>query len=398
VAFALIALGGAASGSLLARHFNVNAGAAAPFDICRAVFGNACDDVVSSELAVQFGIPLAGWGLVHFSVVAVALALALGVGEGFRNVGTLAAIALCAIATVLGVALIAAMAVGGRLCPLCIVVHVANLFLIPVILMASARTPAEWRAAIAAGFDYVAGRDREDPTLARWQISGLVTLGLVGVVAYQWVLIQADRHAARTPSPVTLKQVLADLDKAQAYEFSIADDDPAIGDRTGRLQLVVFSDFQCPACRRAAQAIAHAREHHPELSVVFKHYPLSKACNPALRVDLHPLSCAAAYAAEAARRQGKFWEYHDALFEAGDPLDAGAIRNAASHVGLDLDRFDADIADEGTKAKVDADIALGKTLKVTGTPSIFLNKKLLSDQALALFDQVIDHQAAHLHD
>ena len=119
--------------------------------------------------------------------------------------------------------------------------------------------------------------------------------------------------------------------------------DPALGERNAKLQLVLFSDFECPACQRFARALAGIRNRHPELAVVFKHYPLGKACNAGIRVDLHPLSCDAACAAEAARRQGKFWEYHDALFAATQSLDADLLRKLADDVGLDRSRFEADV-------------------------------------------------------
>jgi protein-disulfide isomerase len=104
------------------------------------------------------------------------------------------------------------------------------------------------------------------------------------------------------------------------------------------------------------------------------------------------LSCAAAYAAEAARRQGKFWEYHDALFAATEPLEEGVLRRSAQAVGIDLTRFEADLADAPTAAKVAADVMLGKSLKIIGTPSAFLGKKQLSSRAMAQLEPLIEHE------
>jgi protein-disulfide isomerase len=125
---------------------------------------------------------------------------------------------------------------------------------------------------------------------------------------------------------------------------------------------------------------------------------LGKACNPGIRFDLHPLSCDAACAAEAARQQGKFWEYHDALFAATGNLDAGLLSKLADDVGLDRARFDADANSAATKAKVDVDVALGKELKIKGTPTAFLNNKLLSARAMSLLDRLVEHESGQDHD
>jgi uncharacterized membrane protein len=312
-ACALVLLGMADSAYLLARHFAVSRGGSGTFDICRAIFGGDCDAAIRSNLAVQLGIPLAGWGVVYFAAVAVALLLAYFLGETFIVEGTVLALALCTLAAGLGLVLTGLMfSPAAAFCPLCIVVHVVNLLLIPVIVKASGRSAGQLAGSIGAAFRYLGGAQSEDPVLVRWKITGLFTAALVGVVAYQWILIQADRRA-RAPRPrATFQQVLAEFEHAPPQQIPRDAEDPRRGQPDARLELVVFSDFQCPACQRFAQAIATAAEHHPELAVVFKHYPLSSQCNPRVRRDLHPLSCGAAQAAEAARRQGKFWEYHDA--------------------------------------------------------------------------------------
>jgi protein-disulfide isomerase len=206
-------------------------------------------------------------------------------------------------------------------------------------------------------------------------------------------LIQSDRHAQAAPKTRTFEQVLAEFEAAPVQDVQLSEDDPRLGPQNSTWVLVIFSDFQCPACRRFAQVVAHVREHHPELAVVFKHYPLSKACNPAVRGDLHPLSCPAARAAEAARRQGKFWEYHDAMFATDEELNEATLLQLAQAVGLDTARFEADLTDSATSAKVAADVALGKQLKIIGTPSAFLNSKPLGDGALGHFEQLIEHLA-----
>lgn len=391
VAFALVVLGMADSAYLLARHFALAGGGSELFDICKAVFGGDCDAAISGDLAVQLGIPLAGWGVVYFAVLGVTLLLAYLLGETFIAVGTLAALALATLAAALGLLLSAVMlSPAAAFCPLCMGVHAVNLLLVPVIVMASGHTMREIGQSLGAGFRYLGGARAADPVIVRWKATGLLTAALVGVVAYQWILIQTDRRAAQAGSKVTFQQVWAEFEKAPRRDISLGAEDPRRGDPDAGLELVLFSDFQCPACRRFARAIARVAEGHPELAVVFKHYPLSKQCNAGLRVDLHPLSCDAAYAAEAARRQGKFWEYHDALFASDKPLEADVLRQLAEEIGLDMVRFEADVADPATKARIAGDVALGRKLKLAGTPTAFLNDKAISVQGMSFLDKLVE--------
>ena len=97
-----------------------------------------------------------------------------------------------------------------------------------------------------------------------------------------------------------------------------------------------------------------------------------------MKINLHSRACEAAYAAEAARKQGKFWPYHDKLFAADLRLVAFTFSSLARASGLDLERFNADRVEESTKAKVQSDIELANRLKIKSTPTLFLNRRPVS--------------------
>ena len=132
--------------------------------------------------------------------------------------------------------------------------------------------------------------------------------------------------------------------------------------------------------------------------MVFKHDPLGKECNVGVRFDLHPLSCGAAYAAEAARRQGKFWEYYDALFASTEELEDDVLEKLARDMGLNPNQFEADRVDGATKAKVEADVALGKKLDLVGTPTAFLNNRMISGSGMSMLERLIEQASGHSHD
>ncbi len=145
---------------------------------------------------------------------------------------------------------------------------------------------------------------------------------------------------------------------------------PALGPAEAPVVVVVFSDFECPACKRAAEALSDLHRREPErLRVVFKHFPL----------DIHPMAMSAARAAVAAQTQGKFWEFHDALFASQDDIGPGLYVRIATGLGLDLDRFEADRISEASATTVQQDRAEGLRLGVEATPGIFVNGRRFQD-------------------
>ena len=121
---------------------------------------------------------------------------------------------------------------------------------------------------------------------------------------------------------------------------------------------------------------------------VWKHLPLE---------SLHPDAPAAHVAAEAARKQGKFWEFHDKLFANQRNLKMDAFRSHAQELGLDLEQFERDFQDVRNKAIVDADIAEARSMGLTGTPGFFINGTFLNGaQPLEAFEKAINDAKARL--
>src|SRR5205085_2217337 len=87
------------------------------------------------------------------------------------------------------------------------------------------------------------------------------------------------------------------------------------GPENARVAIVEFSDFQCPFCAQAFRDLRQLMRERPDVSLVFRNFPLDTSCNAQVSHSLHPDACLAACAAECAAQQGHFWEYHDALFE-----------------------------------------------------------------------------------
>lgn len=147
--------------------------------------------------------------------------------------------------------------------------------------------------------------------------------------------------------------------------------DHARGEATSLVTVVEYADFECLNCARAFPLLVrYLDEFRGTLRVVFRHFPLGWE---------HPGSALAARAAEAAARQGKFWEMHDELFKISKNLEMEEIRKKAELLGLDMKKFAADMASPQTEKVVREDLELGRIVDVTGTPTFFINgKRVLS--------------------
>lgn len=170
------------------------------------------------------------------------------------------------------------------------------------------------------------------------------------------------------------KEALAKLREGAKVEVNLPAPDsklvisntgPAKGPATAPVQLVEFSDFQCPYCKRAQGFLGEVlQEYGSKVQHVFKHLPLT----------IHSEAFISAQASVCAHGQGKFWEFHDRLFESDD-LSAKALKKYAGDLSLNLDEYDKCMASPGSRAEVLKDLAEARRANVEGTPTFFINGK-----------------------
>ena len=146
----------------------------------------------------------------------------------------------------------------------------------------------------------------------------------------------------------------------------ISANDQSTGNISSPVVLVEFGDYQCPHCGHAHPLIKKLlKEKGKDFHFVFRNFPLQEA---------HPAAFMAAVSAEAAAKQGKFWEMHDMIFEHQQKLTGfGAFIDYAEKIGLDLQGFAADVKSDDIVKKVEADFESGVRSGVNGTPSFFIN-------------------------
>jgi protein-disulfide isomerase len=161
------------------------------------------------------------------------------------------------------------------------------------------------------------------------------------------------------------------LNAPQPPTYSIAtDDQPAKGSQSAAVTVVEFTDYQCPACAQAQPVVERLmREYGDRVRLVVRDFPLER----------HPDSYKAAQAAEAARAQGKYWEYTALLMQHQSALDAAHLKEYATQLGLDRQKFAAAL-DAGQYAEqVQRDVQDGNSYGVGGTPTFFVNGRRLSE-------------------
>jgi Na+/H+ antiporter NhaA len=130
--------------------------------------------------------------------------------------------------------------------------------------------------------------------------------------------------------------------------------------------VVEYGDFECPYCGRAEPAVRELLREFGDVRYVWRHLPLT---------DVHPHARAAAEAAEAAAEQGAFWEMHDLLLENQDELTASDLISHAERLGLDVERFEADLQRGVGTARIEEDVDSADLSGVSGTPTFFINER-----------------------
>lgn len=158
---------------------------------------------------------------------------------------------------------------------------------------------------------------------------------------------------------------------------------PFKGGQDAPVTIVLFTDFQCPFCKKMGPLLDMVLENNPDaVKIVFKNMPLRR---------MHPFADPAARAALAAHEQGKFWEFHDELF-AQEKLSLQGIEKIAQSLSLDMEKWKADMNAAPIHGQVFKDMQEADKAGVTGTPTLFINGKLFKSRNPQAFQERIDQE------
>ena len=163
------------------------------------------------------------------------------------------------------------------------------------------------------------------------------------------------------------------------------DNEPSVGPATAPATIVMFSDFQCPACARTHPVLKRVLAEYPgKVRLVVRDYPL----------DMHKDALNAALAANAAAKQGKYTEYIERLYANQDSLDKASLLRFAAELGLNAKQFEIDSSDAAAVAEIEQDRADGESHGVNSTPSIFVNGIKVHSLSASAFRRAINRALA----
>jgi len=179
--------------------------------------------------------------------------------------------------------------------------------------------------------------------------------------------LRLDRYKTAVSELISNANIQTFLMQPVAAATRINTEGPSLGSHEAPVTIVEFSDFQCPYCKQATGLVKRLLESYgSNVRLVFKQMPLS----------IHPDAFKAAQASVCANEQGKFWEFHDLLFGSND-LSVQALKTYALKLHLKMDEFESCLNAEASSAAVRNDIQEAIRADVQGTPTFFVNGRIL---------------------
>jgi protein-disulfide isomerase len=169
---------------------------------------------------------------------------------------------------------------------------------------------------------------------------------------------------------------------------------PTRGPADAKITLFEFADFECPACRQLDLILREFLSQHPEVRLVFKHYPLT---------NIHPWAMTAAIATQCAYEQSPaaFWKMHDAIFDAQDVISPSNVWNKmqdlATEAGLDSQTYKICLLKPETAAVIQSTIQEGHAVTITATPTIFMNGRRITGPEKSQLDQYLSFITGTIH-
>jgi protein-disulfide isomerase len=199
-------------------------------------------------------------------------------------------------------------------------------------------------------------------------------------------LLHSERiNAARRAYLETLRAKASISVTLEAPRVKIADTGrPSRGPENAPVEIVEFSDFQCPFCLSAFPTVNKVlATYGDKIRFVYRHYPLPN----------HSSARPAAEASVCAGEQGKFWQYHDRLFSSNGKLSEPELKQYAADLGLNTSSFNTCVDSRKYEKDVESDVEAGNAVGVNGTPAFFINGRALNGaQPFDAFKRVIDEE------
>lgn len=359
---------------LLSVHLKFSTGQAGLTEGCSVIGnGHGCANIAVSDYSKPLGIPLPAIAMgYYFAILLLALWAWRNPQACYEPLYFVLLLSTLALPVTLLMAFIAKFKLHS-ICPGCIGLWTVNLLMWPVVLKQLQLSPANFVGAIAElirpkKLNLSRGRIY---TVASLSLGSLVVFCVVGVSALalqsQASMFGDKDRAIKEYQEGSVLFLNADMFKGPQVKGNVEGNGVI-------MDIVEFADLQCPACRMAAQYFKpFLMKHGDEVRLSYHNYPLDGSCNTYVPNGMHHSGCAAARSAICAGDQGKFFDFHDLVFDNQEQLNPDLLPDLAKKVGLDMDKFDACLKDPATETRLQKDIEWGESVKVEYTPTIIIN-------------------------
>lgn len=327
-----------------------------------------CDFVLNSRFAKISFIPLGGIGVVFYLYLMIQLIrtkTAKTPSIDYLNIPYLGVLLAC----VLSLLLAYESSINLKtFCPYCMSLYFVNFLLAASMPFCLSFNLSKWSKSLAH---------------APWLGQTLWVLLIFGAGFIAFALLDYQKRYDITemnlniPNEDKVKAEIDEMLKGPSYDIETSQN-PYWGNPNAKTIVAEFSDFQCPHCKKAAEELKPLLEDFREdVKLVYMFYPLDKKCNPFFPQDGHRQACEAAFSAYCADEQGQFWSYHDLIFANQTQLSEAKFLEFAQSLNLNMEKFKQCQQDPKTKEKIIASIQEGKKAKVQGTPTVFVNGKVM---------------------
>jgi protein-disulfide isomerase/uncharacterized membrane protein len=371
---------------LLVQHTRLKNGMQGDHSFCYLGAHADCDAVNISDYAEVLGVPLASYGAAFYFLVLLLGLWAAPKAKGFSPFQrTITWLSVAALFVDLGLAFIQAFKLHN-FCILCFSSYLftIGIFVTGALLQGRERAGNFLRKALL------------DPMPSRSPVPAApVIITAVSLVCFVTMILLIPGSIQMKSTPYTNVKDAGDKffelwKELPSRKIPVKKGDATLGNSAAKVQIVEFSDFQCPFCQRGAFVIHEALQSYGNrVFFVFKNYPLDSECNKAVNYQMHIYACRMARMAYCAERKGKFWEFHDAAFfkwqeienrksesekKKGDAL-VDAVKSGLFAPVFNEAEYQKCLADNASMDNVKADTELGTSMGITGTPTVYINGK-----------------------
>lgn len=372
IAFAL--LGFVLSLYLTIQHTRLQSGIQDSASFCSLGSLWDCDRINANPFSSIGGVPLASWGSVLYACLFILSLVARPKTKAFPTLQRIGAELSC-LGLLFDLFLLYVQISAIRsLCILCLMTYGATFgYFYCATRLLYPETPF-----LRAGFYSVwISKDY----LKLWSVRkkllvvALLTLASGFAIYHLPAVVRSESQSDTENRKRMVEQFFQNWQKMPAKKIQALSTDGVLGNSAARVQMVLFSDFECPHCRRAAFAFHTLSKTRIEsFHLIFKHYPLDSSCNAALSHPLHPHSCRLARLAVCAQEKGRFWEFHDnVFFHSVDILKSSQAFEDSLKGLFTTEEIAHCVNSEKSCNAVVENIHEGNELSITGTPALFVN-------------------------